>query len=152
MEKIESEIKENYNKIDQSQDIINKKYKEQLELLFDMRKIMEDENNHENKLICRPLLQEKEKEYKDKMSDYKSNYEESKNEIERNKKKIDDLFNDIIKMKKDLKILEHSRESEEIQNFEMERTKIIERIIGYQKEKKINEAMIKKVEEIIKQK
>ena len=152
MAEIESEIKENYNQIDQSQDIINKKYKEQLELLFDMRKIMEDENNHENKLICRPLLQEKEKEYKDKMLEYKSNYEESKNEIERNKKKIDDLFNDIIKKKKDLKILEYSKESEEIQKFEMERTKIIERIIGYQKEKNINIAMIKKVEEIIKQK
>ena len=39
-----------------------------------MRKIIEDENNHEDQLICRPLLKEKEKEYKNKMKEYKNIY------------------------------------------------------------------------------
>ncbi len=62
--KLEDEIETCQKEIKKNQKIINSNYEELTKIYFNLRNILEDERNHEDKLICRPLKREKEKEYK----------------------------------------------------------------------------------------
>ena len=149
MDDYEKEINKKRDKAKESQDKINECYQEQQTKIFEMRKIIEDENNHEDQLICRPLLKEKEKEYKNKMKEYKNNHENWTKKIKQKEKEIDDIFNEIISLKKKMKLAEKSNESTEIEKFEKKRREILDIVSGYIHDKSINQAMIDKVKKIV---
>ena len=71
------EIKKNEekNKIEKN---LNEKY-------FKLREILENERNHEEDLICKPLKREKKIEYENILNDYKKDY--IKAEFEKKKKR-----------------------------------------------------------------
>lgn len=86
--KLEDEIEKCQNEIKKNQKIINSNYEELTKIYFNLRNILEDERNHEDKLICRPLKRDKEKEYKKILRDYKN----TKIEFQ----KVDKICNDEI--------------------------------------------------------
>ena len=65
--------------------------------------------------------------------------------------KIEECFSIISERKKNLLEKEKDDETKEIQDFENKRRAILVNIIGYIKNKKENEAAIKKIEEIYQQ-
>ena len=145
IDKCRDEIKDFQNKI-------NKCYEERMEKYFKLREIMEDPRNHIDDLICRPLLQDKKKEYQKALDDYKNYLEIFKADVEKFIKRIDEKFETMADLKKNLFNIEKVSEATEIQAFEMQRRKILEGIIGYIKDKNLNVAAIERVEEIIQEK
>ena len=143
--KCRDEIKDFQNKI-------NKCYEERMEKYFKLREIMEDPRNHIDDLICRPLLQDKKKEYQKALDDYKNYLEIFKADVEKYIKRIDEKFETMADLKKNLFNIEKVSEATEIQAFERQRRKILEGIIGYIKDKNLNVAAIERVEEIIQEK
>ena len=69
---ITKKIEQYKNDIKKLQEEINKHYEKLTKIYFKLRKILEDKENHEEKLICNPLKKEKEKEYKKLLNDYKN--------------------------------------------------------------------------------
>ena len=145
IDKCRDEIKDFQNKI-------NKCYEERMEKYFKLREIMEDPRNHIDDLICRPLLQDKKKEYQKALDDYKNYDEIFKADVEKYIKRIDEKFETMADLKKNLFNIEKVSEATEIQAFERQRRKILEGIIGYIKDKNLNVSAIKRVEEIIQEK
>ena len=145
IDKCRYEIKDFQNKI-------NKCYEERMEKYFKLREIMEDPRNHIDDLICRPLLQDKKKEYQKALDDYKNYLEIFKADVEKYIKRIDEKFETMADLKKNLFNIEKISEATEIQAFERQRRKILEGIIGYIKDKNLNVAAIERVEEIIQEK
>ena len=145
IDKCRDEIKDFQNKI-------NKCYEERMEKYFKLREIMEDPRNHIDDLICRPLLQDKKKEYQKALDDYKNYDEIFKADVEKYIKRIDEKFETMADLKKNLFNIEKVSEATEIQAFERQRRKILEGIIGYIKDTNLNVAAIKRVEEIIQEK
>ena len=143
--KCRDEIKDFQNKI-------NKCYEERMEKYFKLREIMEDPRNHIDDLICRPLLQDKKKEYQKALDDYKNYDEIFKADVEKYIKRIDEKFETMADLKKNLFNIEKVSEATEIQAFERQRRKILEGIIVYIKDKNLNVSAIKRVEEIIQEK
>ena len=123
-----------------------------MEKYFKLREIMEDPRNHIDDLICRPLLQDKKKEYQKALDDYKNYDEIFKADVEKYIKRIDEKFETMADLKKNLFNIEKVSEATEIQAFERQRRKILEGIIGYIKDKNLNVSAIKRVEEIIQEK
>ena len=145
IDKCRDEIKDFQNKI-------NKCYEERMEKYFKLREIMEDPRNHIDDLICRPLLQDKKKEYQKALDDYKNYDEIFKADVEKYIKRIDEKFETMADLKKNLFNIEKVSEATEIQAFERQRRKILEGIIVYIKDKNLNVSAIKRVEEIIQEK
>ena len=140
------------NDIKDFQNKINNCYEERMEKYFKLREIMEDPRNHIDDLICRPLLQDKKKEYQKALDDYKNYDEIFKADVEKYIKRIDEKFETMADLKKNLFNIEKVSEATEIQAFERQRRKILEGIIGYIKDKNLNVSAIKRVEEIIQEK
>ena len=69
---ITKKIEQYKNDIKKLQEKINEHYEKLTKIYFKLRKILEDKENHEEKLICNPLKKEKEKEYKKLLNDYKN--------------------------------------------------------------------------------
>ena len=113
---------------------------------------MEDPTNHSESLICNALLPNKKKEYQRALDDYKNFHETFKTDVEKYIKKIDDKFETMADLKKNLFDIEKLSEAKEIQAFEFNRRRNLEKIIGYIKDKNLNVAAIKRVEEIIQEK
>ena len=63
----EEKISGKYKVIEGIKKNLNKKY-------FKLREILEDERNHEEELICKPLKREKKIEYENILNDYKKDY------------------------------------------------------------------------------
>ena len=74
----EEEISRKYKEIEEIKKNLNKKY-------FKLREILEDESNHEEDLICKPLKREKKIEYENILNDYKKDY--INEEFEKKKKR-----------------------------------------------------------------
>lgn len=149
---VNDDIEKCRDEIKDLQKEINKYYEDRMEKYFKLREIMEDPKNHIENLICRPLLPNKNKEYKNALDDYKNFHETFKKEVEKLIKKIDEKFETMADLKKNLFNIEKLSEATEIQAFENARRRTLERIINYIKDKNLNASAIRRVEEIIQEK
>ena len=148
MSNFEDMIKDEKKEIEKAQSTINEYNGKKLTSIFEMRKILEDEKNHEDNKIYKRLKIEKEKEYRDKLREYKENYEEWEKTIKRRKKEIDDAINNIIDITEKMKLAK-TNESKKEQEFQQKRKEIFEIVSGYIKDKEINQEMIAKVQKIV---
>ena len=128
--------------------ILKKKKKNLNEKYFKLRKILEDERNHEEDLICKPLKREKKIEYENILNDYKKDYINA--EFEKKKKEISDKYAAIKQCKENLFKHELTKESNEIKEFEEKRRKIMENVIGILKGKDEYKEIINRVDKLMK--
>ena len=75
---MKKKLVENIKKLKKKKKNLNIKY-------FKLREILENESNHEEDLICKPLKREKKIEYENILNDYKKDYINA--EFEKKKKK-----------------------------------------------------------------
>ena len=141
IKKHEEEISRKYEEIEDIKKKLNKKY-------FKLREILEDESNHEDDLICKPLKREKKIEYENILNDYKKDYIGAK--FETKKKEIEDEYAAIKQCKEELFKLELTKESNEIKEFEEKRRKIMENVIGILKGKDEYKEIINRVDKLMK--
>ena len=141
IKKHEEEISRKYKEIEEIKKNLNKKY-------FKLREILEDESNHEEELICKPLKREKKIEYENILNDYKKDYISAK--FETKKKEIEDEYVAIKQWKENLFKAEFTKESDEIIEFENKRRKIMENVIGILKGKDEYKEIINRVDKLMK--
>ena len=141
IKKHEEEISQKYKDIEEKKKNLNKKY-------FKLREILEDESNHEEDLICKPLKREKKIEYENILNDYKKDYINA--EFEKKKKEISDKYAAIKQCKENLFKHELTKESNEIKEFEEKRRKIMENVIGILKGKDEYKEIINRVDKLMK--
>ena len=118
--------------------------------IYELRNIMENENNHENNLICRPLKEEKRNEYTNTITRFNDflNHEYNFNVP---------LYTNSIQSRRDLifsnkNIIQDTKKyNEDMLNTAIEngRNKIIEKCIDYLKENKLTEEHIKYLNDIL---
>ena len=128
--------------------ILKKKKKNLNEKYFKLREILEDERNHEEDLICKPLKREKKIEYENILNDYKKDYIGAK--FETKKKEIEDEYAAIKQCKENLFKYELEKESDEIIEFENKRREIMENVIGILKGKDEYKEIINRVDKLMK--
>jgi hypothetical protein len=133
------------------QDKINKIYEKRMNKYFKLREIMENVENHEDDLICKPLKADKKDLYQKTLDEYKESYEQYKKEEESNINKIEGCFQSMSVEKTNLLNIEKIKESTEIQAFENKRRDNLNKIIGYMKDEKLNMAAMDKIVEMIQQ-
>ena len=141
IKELEEEISRKYKVIEVIKKNLNKKY-------FKLREILEDERNHEEDLICKPLKREKKIEYENILNDYKKDYMEA--QFETKKKEIEDEYVAIKQWKENLFKAEFTKESDEIIEFENKRRKIMENVIGILKGKDEYKEIINRVDKLMK--
>ena len=141
IKKHEEEISRKYKEIEEIKKNLNKKY-------FKLREILENESNHEEDLICKPLKREKKIEYENILNDYKKDYIDAK--FETKKKEIEDEYAAIKQCKENLFKAELTKESDEIIEFENKRRKIMENVIGISKGKDEYKEIINRVDKLMK--
>ena len=141
IKKHEKEISRKYEEIEKKKKNLNEKY-------FKLRKILEDERNHEEDLICKPLKREKKIEYENILNDYKKDYINA--EFEKKKKEISDKYAAIKQHKENLFKLEFTKESDEITEFENKRREIMEKVIGILRDGPEYKEIINRVDELMK--
>ena len=141
IKKHEKEISRKYKVIEGIKENLNKKY-------FKLREILEDERNHEEDLICKPLKREKKIEYENILNDYKKDYINA--EFEKKKKEISDKYAAIKQHKENLFKLEFTKESDEITEFENKRRAIMENVIGILRDGPEYKEIINRVDELMK--
>ena len=136
----EEEISRKYKEIEEKKKNLNIKY-------FKLREILEDESNHEEDLICKPLKREKKIEYENILNDYKKDYINA--EFEKKKKEISDKYAAIKQHKENLFKLELTKESNEIIEFEEKRRKIMENVIGILRDSGQYKEIINRVDKLM---
>lgn len=141
IKKHEEEISRKYKEIEEIKKNLNKKY-------FKLREILENERNHEEDLICKPLKREKKIEYENILNDYKKVYIGAN--LETKKKEIEDEYVTIKQLKENLFKAELTKESDEIIEFENKRRKIMENVIGILKGKDEYKEIINRVDKLMK--
>ena len=142
-------IAEKKQEIKRLKEKIRQNYEKQTEQYFEMRKILEDETNHEDDLICRPLKKKYLRKYQELLQDYKSNYFEYKKENEDSKKKIEQHFNKINEYRKQILDIERANQNKENQKFEERRRNNLQSIIGFLKDKKQYEEYLARINNIL---
>ena len=128
-------IEQYKNDIKKLQEKINEHYEKLTKIYFKLRKILEDKENHEEKLICNPLKKEKEKEYKKLLNDYKNKKLDFQNEDEKHNKNIDKKYQDIKFWRDKLLDLEKAKENADSENFEIQRRANLSHIMTYIQQK-----------------
>ena len=141
IKKHEEEISQKYKDIEKKKKNLNEKY-------FKLREILEDERNHEEDLICKPLKREKKIEYENILNDYKKDYINA--EFEKKKKEISDKYAAIKQHKENLFKLEFTKESDEITEFENKRREIMKNVIGILRGKDEYKEIINRVDKLMK--
>ena len=141
IKKHEEEISRKYEEIEDIKKKLNKKY-------FKLREILEDERNHEEDLICKPLKREKKIEYENILNEYKKKYMEA--QFETKKKEISDEYVAIKQCKEKIFKYEFTKESDEITEFENKRREIMENVIGILKGKDEYKEIINRVDKLMK--
>ena len=141
IKKHEEEISRKYKEIEEIKKNLNEKY-------FKLREILENERNHEEDLICKPLKREKKIEYENILNDYKKVYIGAN--LETKKKEIEDEYVTIKQLKENLFKAELTKESDEIIEFENKRRKIMENVIGILKGKDEYKEIINRVDKLMK--
>ena len=146
-------IREHEREIETLQDSINKNYESLTRRYFELRRIIEDERNHEDKLICKPLKPEKLREYKTILNIYKENCVLFKRQDEDNNTIINGIFEKITKLKKDILTLQNKNEiARTSEQFENKRRENLTKIIGFLKDKDQYKAQFQLVEDILNKK
>ena len=135
--------------IKQKQDIIRKKDEELTNIYFQLREILENNKNHKDRLICRPLLEDKERDYKELLEEYKRKYFINQNEKKRLNDEIEKKYEEIKTIQKDNLSAEQKKETQEIQEFENKRRNNLNKIIGFIKGKGEYEAILKRLQGIM---
>ena len=130
------QIMDRRNEIEKRQRTINKDFQAQTIKYFELRKILEDEKNHEDRLICKPLKPDKLREYKIRLNEYKEIYKLYKKTEETNLKEIDKLLEEINNYKKMIFDLERTDEVVKVGQFEEKRREKLKDVIGYIHDKK----------------
>ena len=141
IKELEEEISQKYKDIEKKKKNLNEKY-------FKLREILEDERNHEEDLICKPLKREKKIEYENILNDYKKDYINA--EFEKKKKEISDEYAAIKQCKEKIFKYEFTKESDEITEFENKRREIMENVIGILKGKDEYKEIINRVDKLLK--
>ncbi len=141
IKKHEKEISRKYKVIEGIKENLNKKY-------FKLREILEDERNHEEDLICKPLKREKKIEYENILNDYKKDYIGAN--FETKKKEIEDEYVAIKQWKENLFKAEFTKESDEIIEFENKRREIMEKVIGILRDGPEYKEIINRVDKLMK--
>ena len=129
------QIMDRRNEIEKRQRTINKDFQAQTIKYFELRKILEDEKNHEDRLICKPLKPDKLREYKIRLNEYKEIYSDYKKTEETNLKEIDKLLEEINNYKKMIFDLEKTDETVKAGEFEEKRREKLKVVIGYIRDK-----------------
>ena len=137
---MKKKLVENIKKLKKKKKNLNIKY-------FKLREILEDESNHEEDLICKPLKREKKIEYENILNDYKKDYINA--EFEKKKKEISDKYAAIKQHKENLFKLELTKESNEIIEFEEKRRKIMENVIGILRDSGQYKEIINRVDKLM---
>ena len=132
---ITKKIEQYKNDIKELQEKINEHYEELTKIYFKLRKILEDKENHEEKLICNPLKKEKEKDYKKLLNDYKNKKLEFQQEDDQHNKNIDKKYQDIKFYRDKLLDLEKAKENADSENFEIQRRANLSHIMTYIQQK-----------------
>lgn len=130
------QIMDRRNEIEKKQREINEDFQAQAKKYFELRKILEDERNHEDRLICKPLKPDKLREYKIRLNEYKEIYSDYKKTEETNLKEIDKLLEEINNYKKMIFDLEKTDETVKAGEFEEKRREKLKDVIGYIHDKK----------------
>ena len=138
---MKKKLVENIKKLKKKKKNLNEKY-------FKLREILEDERNHEEELICKPLKREKKIEYENILNDYKKVYIGAK--FETKKKEIEDEYVTIKQLKENLFKAELTKESDEIIEFENKRREIMEKVIGILRDKAQYKEIINRVDKLMK--
>ena len=132
---ITKKIEQYKNEIKKLQEKINKHYETLTNIYFNLRKILEDKENHEEKLICKPLKKEKEKEYKMLLNDYKIKKLEFQEEDQNHNTNIDENYKKIKFWRDKLLDLEKAKENADSENFEIQRRANLSHIMTYIQQK-----------------
>ena len=130
------QIGDRKNEIEKKQREINEGFQAQAKKYFELRKILEDERNHEDRLICKPLKPDKLREYKIRLNEYKEIYTEYKKTEVSNLEEIDKLLEEINNYKKMIFDLERTDEVVKVGQFEEKRREKLKDVIGYIHDKK----------------
>lgn len=130
------QIMDRRNEIEKKQREINEDFQAQAKKYFELRKILEDERNHEDRLICKPLKPDKLREYKIRLNEYKEIYSDYKKTEVSNLEEIDKLLEEINNYKKMIFDLEKTDETVKAGKFEEERREKLKDVIGYIHDKK----------------
>ena len=141
-------IKEHEEKISGKYKVIEGIKKNLNEKYFKLREILEDERNHEEELICKPLKREKKIEYENILNDYKKDYINA--EFEKKKKEISDKYAAIKQCKENLFKAELTKESDEIIEFENKRREIMKSVIGILRDSGQYKEIIDRVDKLMK--
>ena len=130
------QIGDRKNEIEKKQREINEGFQAQAKKYFELRKILEDERNHEDRLICKPLKPDKLREYKIRLNEYKEIYSDYKKTEVSNLEEIDKLLEEINNYKKMIFDLERTDEVVKVGQFEEKRREKLKDVIGYIHDKK----------------
>ena len=130
------QIMDRRNEIEKKQREINEGFQAQAKKYFELRKILEDERNHEDRLICKPLKPDKLREYKIRLNEYKEIYSDYKKTEVSNLEEIDKLLEEINNYKKMIFDLERTDEVVKVGQFEEKRREKLKDVIGYIHDKK----------------
>ena len=153
IEHLKKQIKVHEREIETLQDSINKNYESLTRRYFELRRIIEDERNHEDKLICKPLKPEKLREYKTILNIYKETCALFKRQDEDNNTIINGIFEKITKLKGDILTLENKNEiARTKEQFENKRRDNLTNIMGFLKDKDQYKAQFQLVDNILNKK
>ena len=147
---VKREIRTIEGEIESLQKEINDSYKNYRDQYFELRKIIEDEENHEDELICNPLKINKSREYQTKLNQYKESLSNFQKLEKSNNNEINKKYEKINELKK--KILLNEKARDLLDNFEEERRNNLNLVIGIIRDKKIFEQFTNKLSDIMEDK
>ncbi len=147
---VKREIRTFEGEIESLQKEINDSYKKYRDQYFELRKIIEDEENHEDELICNPLKINKSREYQTKLNQYKESLSNFQKLEKNNNNEINKKYEKINEHKKTLLLNEKARDL--LDNFEEERRNNLNLVIGIIKGQKIYEQFTNKLSDIMEDK
>ena len=150
--KLEKQIEACQNEIKKNQKIINSNYEKLTSIYFNLRNILEDERNHADKLICRPLKRDKEKEYKKILRDYKNAKIKFQDEDKICNDEIEKNYNQINEYKKEKLTAEDAKEFINTKEFEEKRQENLKKIMGILQDQGEYNAIVNKIQEIMEKK
>ena len=118
-------IKKYKEEIEKCEKDIEKKHKDEISLITEIRKIKENEKNHIDNIICNNLRDDKQVEYTKKkeelLKSLKSNMEDGKNKRE----EILDLIKGIESSKEEIRKVEYAKTQSIFKELEIARNKIL---------------------------
>ena len=147
---VKREIRTIEGEIESLQKEINDSYKKYRDQYFELRKIIEDEENHEDELICNPLKINKSREYQTKLNQYKESLSNFQKLEKNNNNEINKKYEKINELKK--KILLNEKARDLLDNFEEERRNNLNLVIGIIKGQEIYEQFTNKLSDIMEDK